>query len=219
VGVGPGSAAAAESAVRQVEVRRTHDGYVADLVFWVPAPRELAFGVLADVEHMPDWVPNLRESRVLERDADRITVEHQGVAHYGVLTVPFTTLRQIAFSAPDWIRTTQIKGTMKRHESRMDFVTEGAGTRIDYHVQMEPNALAALVMNERRVASELTEHCNAIVAEILRRKAATRPAPRESRRDDPGAWTSFDPDRSCAPAMTEADERNCRGPNDHATLR
>lgn len=171
-GVGLGSAVAAESAVRQAEVRRTDDGYVADLVLWVSAPRELVFAVLADFEHMPDWVPNLRQSRVLQREAGRATVEYQGVVRYGVLTVPFATTREITISAPEWIRTTQTKGTMKRHESRMDLVAEGAGTRIDYRVLMVPNALAALVMNERRVATELSEHCEAIAAEIRRRKNA-----------------------------------------------
>jgi ribosome-associated toxin RatA of RatAB toxin-antitoxin module len=173
--VRPGSAAAAESAVRQAEVRRTDDGYSADLVLWVPAPPEVAFELLVDFEHMPDWVPNLRQTRVLKREAGRVTVEHQGVVHYGILAVPFTTLREISFSAPVWIRTTQIEGTMKRHQSRMDFVTEGAGTRIDYRVQIVPNILAALVMNERRVASELREHCDAIAAEILRRNMAAPP--------------------------------------------
>ncbi len=170
--VGPGSAAAAESAIRQTEVRRTDDGYIADLVLWVSAPPEVAFAVLVDFEHMPDWVPDLHQTRVLKREVGRVTVQHQGVVHYGILTVPFTTLREISFSAPDWIRTTQIEGTMKQHQSRMDFVTEGAGTRIDYHVQMVPSVLAALVMNERRVASELSEHCDAIAAEIQRRKMA-----------------------------------------------
>lgn len=175
IGVAPSCTAAAESAVRQSAVRRTDDGYVADVVFWVSAPRELAFGVLVDFEHMPDWVPNLRASRVLQRAVGGTTVEYRGVVRYGVLTVPFTTTREITFSAPEWIRTTQVKGTMKRHESRMDLVAEGLGTRIDYRVLMVPNALAALVMNERRIATELSEHCEAIAAEILRRKDASLP--------------------------------------------
>jgi ribosome-associated toxin RatA of RatAB toxin-antitoxin module len=170
--VRPGSAGAAQSAIRQAEVRRTDNGYIADLVLWVPAPPEVAFAMMVDFEHMPDWVPNLRQTRVLKREAGRVAVEHQGVVHYGIVTVPFTSLREISFAAPNWIRTTQIEGTMKQHQSRMDFVTEGVGTRIDYHVQMVPSVLAALVMNERRVAYELSEHCDAIAAEILRRKMA-----------------------------------------------
>lgn len=169
---GLADAADAGSVVEHAEVRSTDSGYVADLVIWLPAPRQLAFAVLVDFERMPDWVPYLHQTRILKRDANRVTVEHQGVVRYGILTLPFTTLREVEFAAPDWIRTTQIRGTMRRHESRMSFAEDRAGTRIDYHVEMDPGALAALVMNERRVESELREHCEAISAEILRRKDA-----------------------------------------------
>jgi ribosome-associated toxin RatA of RatAB toxin-antitoxin module len=172
IAAGSAAAAGSGSVVEHGEVRQTNGGYVADLVIWLPAPRELAFAVLVDFERMPDWVPNLHQTRVLERDANRVTVEHQGVVRYGILTVPFTTLREVDFVAPDRIRTLQVRGTMKRHESRMVFSEDRAGTRIDYHVEMEPSALAALVMNKRRVESELREHCEAIGAEILRRKDA-----------------------------------------------
>jgi ribosome-associated toxin RatA of RatAB toxin-antitoxin module len=172
IAAGLPAAADSGSVVEHAEVRQTNGGYVADLVIWLPAPRELAFAVLVDFERMPGWVPYLRQTRVLERDANRVIVEHQGVVRYGILTVPFTTLREVEFAARDRIRTIQVRGTMKRHESWMGFADDRAGTRIDYHVEMEPSALAALVMNERRVESELREHCEAIGAEILRRKDA-----------------------------------------------
>ncbi len=176
--VGTDCAVAAESVVRRAEVRRTDDGYAAEFVFWVPAPPEAAFAVMVDFERMPGWVPGLREARVLRREAGRATVEYRGVVRYGVLAVPFTTRREVSFSPPDWIRTAQVAGTMKEHRSRMDFVAEGAGTRIDYRVQTVPNGLAARVMSEGRVASELTEHCRAIAAEVARRTAVPADAPR-----------------------------------------
>lgn len=166
------SVAAAESAITSIEVRQTEDGYVVDLVMWVPVPRELAFEVLVDFEHMANWVPNVRNSRILEREADRTTIEYEGVVRYGFLTIPFTTVREVEFAAPAWIHSIQVKGTMKRHESRIDFAAEGTGTRLDYHVAMVPSAIAALVLNKRRVEHELREHFDAIAAEMLRRKDA-----------------------------------------------
>jgi len=174
--LGLGPAAAQEGGLRRMDVRQTPEGYAADAVLWVPVPREKAFAVLIDFEHMADWVPNLQSSRVLTRAPGRATVEYEGAVRYGFLTIPFRTRRQIEFSSATSIRTTQTQGSMKRHESRMDFAVEGTGTRIDYHVEMDPNALAALVMSERRVASELSEHVKAIAAEILRRNAPAPPA-------------------------------------------
>jgi hypothetical protein len=170
--LGLASAAAAESAVTNIEVRQTEDGYVVDLVMWVAVPRELAFEVLVDFEHMASWVPNVRDSRVLKRETNRATIQYQGVVRYGFLAVPFTTVRELEFTAPVWIHSTQTKGTMKRHESRIHFAAVGAGTRLDYHVEMVPGAMAGLVLNKWRVEHELREHFDAIAAEILRRKEA-----------------------------------------------
>ena len=174
--LGLASAAAAESAISSIEVRRTEDGYVVDLVMWVAVPRELAFKVLVDFEHMASWVPNVRDSRVLKREANRATIEYEGVVRYGFLTVPFTTVREIEFAAPAWIHSTQIKGTMKRHVSRIDLAAEGTGTRLDYHVEMVPSVIAAAVLSKRRVEQELREHFDAITAELLRQKEAIPPA-------------------------------------------
>lgn len=173
--LGSASAAAAQSPVTSVEVRQTDDGYVADLVMRVAAPREQAFAVLMDFESMANWVPNLRVSRVVNREANRATIEYEGVARYGFLSIPFTTARVIEFEPSNWLHSTQIKGTMKRHESRIDFTAEGNATRLDYHVEMVPGGIAALVLNQRRVERELTQHFEAIGAEILKRKSATSP--------------------------------------------
>jgi Polyketide cyclase / dehydrase and lipid transport len=171
-------AAAAQSAVTGVEVRQTQDGYAVDLVMCLAVPRELAFEVLVDFEHMASWVPNVRESRVLEREANRATIEYEGVVRYGILAIPFTTVRRIEFAAPAWIRATQISGSMKRHESRIELAVRGAQTCLDYHVEMVPGTLAAMVLNSRRVELELREHFDAIAAEMLRRNAAPPPASR-----------------------------------------
>lgn len=175
VAVALGSAAAAQAAITSLDVRQTDEAYVVDLTLWVAAPRELAFDVLVDFEHMANWVPNLRESQVLRREAGRATVEYQGAVPLGFLEVPFTTVREVEFTRPEWIRTSQLKGTMKRHESRITFTADGKGTRVDYHAEMAPGAIAALVTNPQRVEHELREHFEAIAAEILRRQGASPP--------------------------------------------
>ena len=176
IALGLASAAAAESAVASVEVRRTEDGYVVDLVMLAPVPRQLAFEVLVDFEHMANWMPNVRESRVIKRATNRVTVEQQGVAHFGPLAIPFTTVREVEFAAPTSIHSTQVKGTMKRLESRMSLAAEGAATRLDYHVEMVPGAVAATVLNKGFVEHEFREQFDAIIAEMVRRKGGAAPA-------------------------------------------
>ena len=172
------TAALAQPVITSIDVRKTADGYVADVIMHVPVPRELAFAVLVDFEHMADWVPNLRESRVLKRDAHRATIEQQGVARFGALSLPFTTVREIEFASPESIHSTQVRGSMRRLESTTKLLAEGAGTRLDYHIEMVPGAVAAAVLTRNFLEHELGEQFEAVLAEMVRRKGAAAPAGR-----------------------------------------
>ncbi|HET9023887.1 MAG TPA: SRPBCC family protein [Burkholderiaceae bacterium] len=158
--------------MRSIEVQPTGEGYVIDLVMWTPVARELAFEVLIDFEHVASWTPNVRESRVLKRAADRVTVEYKGSVRLGAVTVPFTTVREVEFTAPALIESIQIKGTMKRHTSRISFAAEDAGTRVDYHLEMVPSAVAAGLLSKVRLEQEFRETFDAAASEMLRRKSA-----------------------------------------------
>lgn len=178
IGLALGSTAAAETAVRTIEVRSTGEGYVADLVMWTPVARDLAFDVLVDFEHIANWTPNVHESRVVKREPNRVTVEYSGSVRIGAVIVPFTTLREIELSAPALIVSTQIEGTMRRHKSRISLATEGAGTRLDYHLEMEPSAIAGAMLNRARIEQELRDTFDAAAGEMLRRKSAATPTVR-----------------------------------------
>lgn len=170
--LGAGSAAAADSAVRSIDVRSIGEGYVADLVLWTPVSNQLAFDVLVDFEHVAGWTPTIRESRVLKREANRATVEYSGSVRAGAVTVPFMTVRDVEFSAPSVIVSTQVKGTMRRHRSRISLAPEGTGTRLDYHLEMEPSAIAAVLLSTARIERELRETFDAAAGEMLRRQSA-----------------------------------------------
>jgi carbon monoxide dehydrogenase subunit G len=139
---------------------------------WTPVARELAFDVLVDFEHISNWTSSVRQSRVLKREANKVTVEYSGSVQMGPVAVPFTALREVELSPPVLIESTQIKGTMRRHKSRIRLAAEGAGTRLDYHLEMEPSTFAAAFLNRSRIEQELRDTFDAAAAEMLRRPAA-----------------------------------------------
>lgn len=171
-------AAAADSAVRSVDVRSTGDGYVVDLVMWTPVARELAFDVLVDFERIANWSPSVRASRVVKREAKGVTVEYSGNVRLGAVTVPFVTVREVEVAAPAVIESTQVRGTMRRHRSRIDLAPEGAGTRLDYHLEMEPSAIVAALLTRSRIEQELRDTFEAAAEEMLRRRPAATAAAR-----------------------------------------
>lgn len=164
-----GVAAAEESPIRSIEVVRSADAYVANLVMLAPVPAGLAWKVLTDFEHQPEWVPNLRESKVVESDGNVLTIEQRGVARFGIASFPYVSVRQILLDPERTVRATQLKGSMRRVESLMTLSPDGSGTRLQYHLEMVPTGLAAAVLSEDFLQHELTGQFTAIIGEMVRR--------------------------------------------------
>ena len=88
------------------------------------------------------------------------------------------TVREIEFASPESIHSTQVRGSMRRLESTTKLLAEGAGTRLDYHIEMVPGAVAAVVLTRNFLEHELGEQFEAVLAEMVRRKGAAAPAGR-----------------------------------------
>lgn len=159
----------AQSPIRSIDIAQTPDGYTANVVMFAPVSASVAWEVLTDFENMEKWVPNVRESKVTARDADAVTVEQQGVARFGIASFPYVSVRQMQLKPQETIRSTQIKGSMRRLESLMTVAADGNGTRLTYHLEMVPAGLAAAALSKDFLEHELREQFAAIVGEMVRR--------------------------------------------------
>jgi ribosome-associated toxin RatA of RatAB toxin-antitoxin module len=173
----PLAAQAEDSYVRSVSVVRDKGGYACDVVLYAPVPVGLAFDVLSDVDHMVDWVPNLRQSRVLRREGNVAIIEQVGLAQFGFLSFTFTTERRLELERPVSIRATQIRGDARRYNSFLRFEPDGAGTRIQYHAEFEPGILAGLVLDAEFFEHEIREQFTAMIREMVRRQASATLTP------------------------------------------
>jgi carbon monoxide dehydrogenase subunit G len=158
-----------KSPVRSFDIVQNNQGYVANVVMFAPVTSSIAWDVLTDFDNMPKWVPNLRESRIAERDGNAITIEQKGVAKFGLLSFPYTSVRKMQLDPEKTIQSTQVSGSMRHQASLMRVSPEGAGTRLDYRLEIEPAGIAAGVMSKEFLQHELTEQFTAIVGEMVRR--------------------------------------------------
>jgi carbon monoxide dehydrogenase subunit G len=161
--------AANETPIRSIDIVQDSDGYVANVVMFAPVPASTAWEVLTDFEHMAGWVPNVRDSKVISRDGNSVTVEQQGVAKFGVASFRYTSVRQMRLDPQRTVHSTQIKGSMRRLESLMTLSPEGDGTKLTYHLEMVPAGLAAAALSTEFLKHELTEQFGAIIEEMSRR--------------------------------------------------
>lgn len=87
--------AATETAIRSIDIAQDSDAYVANVVMFVPVATDVAWQVLTDFDHMAKWVPNVRESKVIAREPNAVTIEQDGVAKFGILSFSYVSVRHI----------------------------------------------------------------------------------------------------------------------------
>jgi len=162
-------AASAQSPIRTIEIVEKDDGYVADVVMFAPVPPAIAWDVLTDFDKMAGWVPNVKESKVLARDGNVLEIEQRGVAKFGIASFPYVSARKMVLDPQKTVKATQTKGSMKRLESLMRVSAEGAGTQLNYRLELVPSGLAAMALSKDFLKHELTEQFTAIVGEMVRR--------------------------------------------------
>jgi carbon monoxide dehydrogenase subunit G len=158
-----------KSPVRSFDIVQTNGGFVANVVMFAPVAPQIAWNVLTDFDNMHKWVPNVRESRIAARDANAVTVEQKGVAKFGLLSFPYTSVRKMQLDPQNTIQSTQVSGSMRRLVSLMRISPDGAGTRLEYKIEIEPAGLAATVMSKEFLQHEITEQFTAIVGEMVKR--------------------------------------------------
>jgi len=160
---------AAPAAIRSIRVVQDGATYVCDVDMLVPVSHAVAWTVLTDFDHMAQWVPNVRSSRVVQRDAAAITVAQRGVVKFGVAGFPYATERRVELHRNAAIHAIQTKGSLQRVESLMLLEPEGASTHLTYHLELVPSRLAGVLLSAHAMEQELAEQFGAIVGEMLRR--------------------------------------------------
>jgi carbon monoxide dehydrogenase subunit G len=164
-----GATAQDKGPVRSFNIVQKDESYVANVVMFAAANPAVAWTVLTDFENMAKWVPNVKESTVKSRDGNTLVIEQQGTARFGILSIPYTSVRRMQLEPKTSILSTQTQGSMKRLVSLMKLSPEGTGTRLDYQLELVPSGLAATVMSKEFLQREITDQFTAIVGEMDRR--------------------------------------------------
>ena len=165
-----GAHAATEPPIRSVDIVKDSDAFVANVVMVAPVPANIAWDVLTDFDHQAAWVPNVKESKVIARDGNAVTVEQHGIARFGLASFPYASVRQIQLDPQRTVRSVQVKGdNVQRLESLMTLKRDGNGTQLTYHLELVPAGLAALVVSKDSLDKQLREQFTAIIEEMVRR--------------------------------------------------
>ncbi len=167
-----GTAAAAATPPVDVTVVRKGELLQLDIVLVAPVTRSEAWSVMTDFDAMARYVPNLHSSRITQRTGNRLRVEQRGVAHWGPISHAFDTVRDIELTPMDAVQSRSTGGSLQRVRSETHFSDIADGTRIEHHLEFAMETWMPEFLAEAFLRHEVTEQFEALVQEMLRRRAA-----------------------------------------------
>lgn len=95
----------------------------------VHAPPAIVWATLTDYERLPEFIPGIDTSRVLERDGHRITVAQTGQARFLFLSLPIVVTLESTEYPPHVVEVRRIAGTLRHLQGRYE-VTPLSGDRV-----------------------------------------------------------------------------------------
>lgn len=143
--------------------------YFATLSLYVAVPPSLAQQVLTDFDHMAEFIPNLSSSRIVSHTGNIFVIEQQGRAGFGPFSIRFASERRVELRPGGWLISQAISGTAKATHSELHIQEEKRGTRIDYHLEMQPDQWMPSSLGVNFMRHELYEQFGALAGEMERR--------------------------------------------------
>lgn len=159
---------------QQVEIRT--DGQGESITVTASAEMRVdpltAWKVITDYDHLAEFIPYMRSSRVLERDADRFMIEQTGEFSFLVFRQPVQAKLAVVESPQRRVTARAVGGNLREMEGRYTLESLPAGTvRLTYSGRLVPDFAIPPVIGNLVVRNVLITQFGAMVKEIVRRDA------------------------------------------------
>jgi ribosome-associated toxin RatA of RatAB toxin-antitoxin module len=158
----------------QVQARRQGDAVQVQAQASVKAPHALIWKTLTDYDHMAEFVPGIRSSRVLERRGATTTVEQVGTARLWFFSFTIDVVVETTEQPPHLIGIRVLKGNLKQLNGgyRLEKI-DGSDDEflLRWEGVIEPNIAVPQVIAVPLLRASLAEQFTGMVKEIERREA------------------------------------------------
>jgi ribosome-associated toxin RatA of RatAB toxin-antitoxin module len=157
-----------------VQARRQGDAVQVQAQATVRAPHALIWKTLTDYEHMAEFVPGIRSSRVLERHGTTTTVEQVGTARLWFFSFTIDVVVEATEQPPYLIGIRVLKGNLKQLNGgyRLEKI-DGSDDEflLRWEGVIEPDIPVPQVIAVPLLRASLAEQFGGMVKEIERREA------------------------------------------------
>ncbi len=138
------------------------------------APLELVWQTLTDFDHLAEFIPGMRSSRVVSRNGAVAIVEQAGEARFLFFTFPIEITLSSTERPPHAIEASLLKGNLKRLDGVYRIEPQVAGRLLlTWTGVVEAQSMPPLI-GEMLMRSSIEEQFRGMVREIERREALRR---------------------------------------------
>ncbi len=180
-----GSAAAAaqpvapsfELSVERVDGAEGNQAYQITSSGTVAATPAVVWRILTDYNHLADYLPNLKSTRVVSRNGDRVIVEQLGTARFLFFSQAIRLVVQVQERPPDRIDISLIDGDMKVYRASwvLSPSADAAGTRVVYNATIVPKFDVPGIVGTNVVRKDIARMMAAVLLRLDRQEQHTHP--------------------------------------------
>lgn len=157
-----------------VETTRRDDALEVACRAILDAPYDLVWETLTDYEHLAEFIPGMRRSRVTERRGALVIVEQSGEAGFLFFSFPIEATLASTERPPHALEVRLLKGTLKRLEGAYRIEPQAGGRiLLTWSGTIEALSMPPL-LGELVMRSVIADQFHGMVREIERRDALRR---------------------------------------------
>lgn len=164
----------------QVDVSRRDEVVIVHARLTVPVPAKQAFSVMTDYDHMTAFLPDLKESRIVERSSDRLLVAQSGGVRIGPVSIPFDYVRRVELTPVTRLVSHVVSGSIKQADVTTTLTETGGKTLIAYDSEAIMGIWLPFGISTSLIAGHIRHQLDSMRIEMLRRQASggsIKPAP------------------------------------------
>lgn len=165
------------TAAAMVDVHRRTDRTVQVIArATVKSDLRIAWETLVDYERLPEFVPDMRSSRALQRTGDQVLVQQSGRAGLGPIKRDFSLTLSVQETPMHSVTAYAVAGDFSRFESTYRLIaTEQGVVRLEYDASIEPRDGIPPLVGVTVMRWAIERQFNALLQEIERRASEQSP--------------------------------------------
>jgi len=138
----------------------------------LPLGLEAVWDVLTDYERLPDFIPNLERSCLVERRGDVVVLEQVGSQRFVGLRFTASVRLQLQERREEGILDFEmLAGDFRRFQGTWTVLADSSGVRLRYELTVQACVGMPIGLIEQRLQEDLASNLRSVALEALRREA------------------------------------------------